>query len=108
MDPSGLIQAIQEQAWFNVIGFVVVLLIALWKRVRPAVAPRLPPRVQWLPAVILSGLAAFAASWQTGATWDQALSIAIYVAITGGGLAIGLHHSAKRVAGAGAEAEPPA
>lgn len=105
MDPSGLVNAIQERAWYSVVALAIVLLIAVWKRVGPSVWDRIPRRWQWAPAVVLAGAAAFVGAWQTGAGWQEAASVAIYVAITGGGAAVGIHHSGKRLAGG--EEEPP-
>jgi hypothetical protein len=97
VDPSGLVQAIQDRAWYSVVAFAVVLAIAACKRLGPGAWEWVPARWQWAPAVVLAGATAFVGAWQTGATWQEALSVAVYVAITGGGAAIGMHHSGKRV-----------
>ena len=108
MDPFGLVQAVQERSWYTVVAFAVFLLIAVTKRLGPKAWAWVPPRLQWAPAVVLAGAAAFVGAFQTGAAWPEALSVAVYVAITGGGLAIGLHHTGKRIAGSGTPPAAPA
>lgn len=103
-----LIQAVQTRAWYAVAALALTLLIALWRMWQPKVWDKIPERLQWLPAVLLAAAGAFVAAWETGATWLEALVVAIYSALTTGTSAIGWAHTGKRLLGKGGAAAAPA
>jgi hypothetical protein len=92
-----LIEAVQARAWYNVVGFAVVILLAVVRSAPWAALlfEAIPDRVKWLPAVVLSGLSSGVLSWQAGDTWQVALGTLLFVMATGGPLAVGLHRVAK-------------
>lgn len=94
-----LITAIESRAWYSLAGLLVTLLLRLWSALAPRLSERIPRRWQWVPAVAVSSLAAFVDQQVAGAHWLVALGMAVYAAVSAGGVAIGAYHTVKRVAG---------
>lgn len=102
-DITAIVQSIQAHAWYPAAAGVITLLLALFRRVAPATWDRLPRRWQWVPAVVLATLGAFADGYAQGVPWSVALALAAYAALTAGAAAIGLVHVTKRVTSSGSD-----
>jgi hypothetical protein len=97
-DLTSTLQALQAHAWYPAAAGIVTLLLALFRRVAPETWARLPRRWQWVPAVLLAALGAFVDAYASGVSWRIALVLTGYGAVTAGLGAIGLLHTAKRMA----------
>ena len=95
-----LIAALEARAWYPLAGILVTLALAAWKRLGPDnLVGWLPRRWQWLPPVLVPALGAFAESFGSGETWLTAVVVTLYAGASAGLVAIGAHHTSKRVAG---------
>lgn len=93
-----LIEAAQERAWYPLIAIVCSMVIAIWRKVQPLAFERIPPQLQWIPAVVLAALASFVESQASGVGWQVAIGLAFWAAFAAGIPAIGLHRVVKEVA----------
>ncbi len=98
-----LIQAVRDHAWYAVFGYAITLLIAVWRVWKPVLWERIPYRLQWLPALVLTGLTAFLTAWQTGLEPVHAVAVAAWAVAVGGPAAIGGAHTGKRLLGMGGD-----
>lgn len=106
-DITAIVAAVEARAWYPAIAGAITLLLVLLRRVAPETWARLPRRWQWVPAVVLAALAAFADAATSGVTWRVALALTAYSVLSAGMTAIGLHHAAKRVVEGGPDATVP-
>lgn len=79
--------------WNATVAALVVFLIWLLKKVRPDLFAKLPPAVQALPAVVLSGLVSGLSAFEP--TILAFLTQLIGGGIAGGAAAVGMHHMLK-------------
>lgn len=94
-----LIQAIEGKQWYLTAGLAITVLIWFGRKLAPVVWDWIPTRFQWAPAVALAAGMAFVDGWQDGLPWAQAVFLAVYAAVSAGGIAIGGWHTVKRLAG---------
>lgn len=106
-DLMALIDAVRAHAWLAVVGYAVAILVAIMRKLGPGVWASVPARWQWAPAVVLSALAALSTALVGGASWVEALAVALYTAIVGGCTAVGAVHTTKRLAGRKAPPSTP-
>ena len=85
--------AIDSGAWYTAAGLIITLLVTVWKKVQPAAFELISTKYQWIPAVVLASLAAFATSFAAGEPWYMAVVGLFNAALT----AIGAHHTVKRM-----------
>lgn len=101
---EGLTDAIRDRAWYPLFAYLFTVLIAIWSRWQPRLfEPRgdkpalIPPGVQWLPAVVLTGFTAFVEAFVAGLSVDLALAVTFYAMAVGGPLTVGVHRIGKEV-----------
>lgn len=94
-----ILEAIETRAgWYPILGAVVTVVVMALKRVSPDLWAKLPQKWQWTPAVLIALCGGFADSYAADSVWWVALLMAVYAAATAGMAAVGIHHTAKRVA----------
>jgi len=95
---NDVITLYDSRAWYPLVGAVVTLLLAGWKRFGPdRLVGILPSRWQWVPAVTIPALGAFADAQSSGESWSAAVGMMAYAAVSAGMAAVGIHHTLKRV-----------
>lgn len=92
-----LVDALNSKSYPLAIGLAIAVLISLARKFLPgdALDKYLSPRIQWLPAVVLSMLATLSLSLQAG---EDALTVLVKVLYTGSAaamVAVGAHRMQK-------------
>jgi hypothetical protein len=94
-----LVAALSARAWYPLAAALVTCVIQVLKLVTPTTWERLPRRWQWVPAVLLATLGAFAEAASAGEHWGTAVALAVYGGITIGLASLGILHAGKRLGG---------
>lgn len=94
-----LVDALNSKSYPLAIGLAIAVLISLARKFLPgdALDKYLSPKLQWLPAVVLSMLATLSLSLQSG---EDALTLLVKVLYTGSAaamVAIGAHRVTKDI-----------
>lgn len=94
-----LVDAVNSKSYPLAIGLVIAILISLARKFMPEGSwdKHLSPKLQWLPAVVLSMLATLSLGLQAG---DDALTLLVKVLYTGSAaamVAVGAHRVTKEV-----------
>jgi hypothetical protein len=96
-DITQLVEALQVRAWYPVAGIGVAVLLKILTLRSDWLFARLPRPLQWLPAAALMVGGAFVDAFQSGASWQVAIGLAVYAALSGTPMAVGSHHIGKRL-----------
>lgn len=81
--------------WYPLAGIIITGIFAGLTKIKPALFAMLATRWQWVPAITLASLGAFAVAFETGEPAGAALVKGLIAGLT----AIGGHHTLKRVTG---------
>lgn len=91
-----IVSLIESRAWYPLVAALLTLALRAWTRYGPALV--IPREWQWVPPVAAAAAGGFIDAAASGAGLHAALTLAAYAGATVGLGAIGLHHTAKRLA----------
>lgn len=93
-------EALNSKSYPLAVGLAVAILVQLVRVAMPDSAwdSYLPPKIQWLPAVVLAGLTTFSLSLQAGDDFLISSVKALYGAVVSGLVAVGAHRVSKEAA----------
>lgn len=98
-DIDVLIAAIQDRAWWPVVGLLAALVVQVGRSVLPFYWDRIPTRWKPVPALVLVVLATIADSFARGDTWPTAIGVAVFQLATAWPVAVGGADAALRLSG---------
>lgn len=104
----GLTEAISARLWYPFAAYLFAILIQVFQVWQPRLFeerdgqdPIVPKRLQWAPALVVTGLAAFVEAFYAGLGLPMAVAISAYAVATGGPAVIGAHRIAKELKSSG-------
>lgn len=104
----GLTEAISARLWYPFAAYLFAILIQVFQVWQPRLFeerdgrdPIVPKRLQWAPALVVTGLAAFVEAFYAGLGLPMAVAISAYAVATGGPAVVGAHRIAKELKGSG-------
>jgi hypothetical protein len=94
-----LITAIQNRAWWPVVGIACTLLLGAFRTVAPNIWASIPTRWKPLPAILVIIIASVVDAFSSGVTWQVALVMVALQTATGAPTAVGMADTILRLSG---------